>query len=164
MKFTPKSEEQLQADAEAAKAKFAPWPANSICDYEILHVKDTKKDGSPAIDKNGNEFLIADVRIFNGAGEQRDLMHMFGAWNEWDLRRVCEANNMLDRYDAGQVDDYDLQGKTGKCVITIEKGTLKDDGTYYPDKNKIKEFLKPVQALQKSIKASSPELDDEIPF
>lgn len=164
MRFTPKSDQELEAAAEAAKAKFMPWPAGTVCDYQILHVKDTKKDGSPCIDKNGHEFLIADVRVFNSSGEQRDLMHMFGAWNEWDLKRVCEANNMIDRYEAGQIDDYDLIGKTGKCVLKIEKGQPKGDGTNYPDKNTIKEFLKTAQPIQKSIKASDPELNDSIPF
>jgi hypothetical protein len=166
MKFTPQSEDELYAEAEKAKEKFAPWPADTVCDYDILHVKDIKKDGSPAIDKNGNEFLIADIRIFNDAGEQRDLTHNLGAWNKWHLKRICDANNMEDRYLSGQIDTYDLQGKTGKCIIGIEKGQPKGDGTFYNDKNVIKEFLKPSAPIGKTstTKQTEYELNDEIPF
>jgi len=40
------------------------------------------------------------------------------------------------------VEAHDLVGETGKCKVGLSKGRQKDDGTFYADKNDIKEYLK----------------------
>lgn len=152
MRFTPKTDEQIEAEKNERLDKYQPWPAGMVCDYEI-------KEANDAVSKNGRDMIKAHIDVYNEKGDAKGITVYFGDWNDYHFSRICR-----DRYEAGQVDAFDLPGKTGKCVLGIEKGGLKDDGTRYADKNNIREFLKPDVAVQKSIKASSPELDDEIPF
>lgn len=152
MRVTPKTDEQHEAEQAERLAQYKPWPAGSIVDYEILHADDTTS-------KSGKDMIKVDVRIFNAEGKTKDLTDYIGEWNDYKLKRINP-----ERYEAGLVEAFDLIGKTGKAKIGIQIGGLKDDGTRYADKNDIKEYLKRDETVQKSIKASSPELDDEIPF
>lgn len=152
MLVTPKTEEQFAAEEQERLEKYKPWPKGTICDYEIIDAKD-------GISSKGNEMIVAEVRVFNSEGKAKEITDYIGEWNEFKLKRINP-----ERYEAGQVDAMDLIGKTGKCKLGIQIGGLKDDGTRYSDKNTIQEFLKADEQLQTSIKASSKELNDEIPF
>lgn len=145
VRVTPKTDEQFDAIEAERKAQWTPWPAGTICDYQILSAKD-------ATSAKGNEMIVAEVRVFNEKGEQKDITDYIGEWNEYKLKRINP-----ERYEAGLVEAQDLEGKTGKCKLGISNGQPKGDGTFYADKNDIKEYLKPVVA-------SKEELDDEIPF
>lgn len=152
MRVTPKTDEQYEAEQAERAAQYKPWPAGSIVDYEILHADDTTS-------KSGKDMIKVDVRLFNAEGKTKDLTDYIGEWNDYKLKRINP-----ERYEAGLVEAFDLIGKTGKAKLGIQIGGLKDDGTRYADKNDIKEYLKRDEPVQKSIKASSPELNDEIPF
>lgn len=152
MRFTPKSDEQIEAEKAERLAAYQPWPAGLVCDYEI-------KEAIEATSKAGNDMIKVHVDVYNDKGDVRGIIMYFGDWNDYHFSRINR-----DRYEAGQVDPEDLLGRTGKCVLGIEKGGLKDDGTRYADKNNIREFLKPAAPIKKSIKASDPELNDSIPF
>jgi hypothetical protein len=148
MKFTPKTDEQIEAEKAERLAAFKPWPAGLVVDYEI-------KEAVDATSKAGNDMIKAHIDVYNDKGETKGIIVYFGDWNDYHFSRICR-----DRYEAGQVDAFDLPGKTGKCVLGIEKGGLKDDGTHYADKNNIKEFLKPAAPITKG----DAELDDLINF
>lgn len=152
MRVTPKTDEQIEAEKNERLAAYQPWAAGMVCDYQI-------KEALASTSKAGNDMIKAHIDVYNDKGEVKGITMYFGDWNDYHFSRICR-----DRYEAGQVDADDLLGKTGKCVLGIEKGGLKDDGTRYADKNNVREFLKPSEPVQKSIKASAPELDDEIPF
>lgn len=152
MRITPKSEEQIEAEKNERLAAFQPWPAGLVVDYEI-------KEAVASTSKAGNDMIKAHIDCYNDKGDVRGIVTYFGDWNDYHFSRINR-----ERYEAGQVDPEDLLGRTGKCVLGIEKGSLKDDGTRYADKNNIREFLKPIAPIQKSIKASDPELNDDLPF
>lgn len=152
MRVTPKLEDEIEAEKAANLAKYQPWPDKTICDYEI-------KEAVDAISKSGRDMIKAHIDVYNEKGEVKGITVYFGDWNDYHFSRICR-----DRYEAGQVDAFDLPGRTGKCVLGIEKGGLKDDGTRYADKNNIREFLKPIGETPKSIKAVADDLDDSIPF
>lgn len=152
MRVTPKSDDQIESEKAERLAAYQPWPAGTICDYEI-------KEAVAATSKNGNDMIKCHIDVYNDKGEAKGIITYFGDWNDYHFSRINR-----DRYEAGQVDPEDLLGRTGKCVLGIEKGGLKDDGTRYADKNNIREFLKPIAPIQKSIKASDSELNDEVPF
>jgi hypothetical protein len=164
MRVTPKTDEQIAAEQAERAAQFKPWPTGSIVDYEILHAEDTETKGKrneygDFIEGSKKPMIKADVRLFNAEGKTKDITDFIGEWNEYKLKRIVP-----DRYEAGQVDAFDLIGKTGKCKIGIQIGGLKDDGTRYADKNDIKEYLKRDEPIQKKTVAIEDELSDLIPF
>jgi hypothetical protein len=152
MLVQPKTEEQFAAEEAERLEQYKPWPAGTICDYEVLTAVETES-------KSGKPMIKAEVRLFNSEGKTKDITEYLGSWNEYKLSRIAP-----DRYEAGQVDDYDLVGRTGKCKLGIQIGGFKDDGTRYADKNEVREYLKPAQPVQKSIKALDDELNDELSF
>lgn len=148
MKFIPKSDTEIEAEKAERLAQYQPWPAGLVCDYEI-------KEAVDAVSKAGRDMIKAHIDVYNDKGDVRSIITYFGDWNDYHFSRINR-----DRYEAGQVDAEDLLGRTGKCVLGIEKGGLKDDGTKYADKNNIREFLKPAAPIGKG----AVELNDEIPF
>ncbi len=150
MKFIPKSDEQIEAERAASLSKYQPWPAGTVCDYEIKEAIDTTS-------KAGNDMIKAHIDCYNDKGDCKAVIMYFGDWNDYHFSRINR-----DRYEAGQVDAMDLTGRTGKCVLGIEKGGIKDEATgeRYSDKNTIKEFLKPAAPIAKG----KVELNDKIPF
>lgn len=154
MRVTPKTDEEIEAEKAERLAAWQPWPAGLVVDYEI-------KESLAATSKAGRDMIKAHIDVYNEKGECKGIIVYFGDWNDYHFSRICR-----DRYEAGQVDAEDLLGKTGKCILGIEKGSLKDDGTKYPDKNNIREFLKPAAPIGKQItvKQSEDELSDLIPF
>lgn len=149
MKITPKTDEEIEAEKAANLSKYTPWPAGTVCDYEIKEAIDTTS-------KAGRDMIKAHIDCYNDKGDVKSITVYFGDWNDYHFSRINR-----ERYEAGQVEAIDLEGKTGKCVLGIEKGGLKDDGTRYADKNNIREFLKPAAPINSDIPF---ELDDEIGF
>lgn len=162
VKLTPKSDEQFEKEEVERRAKWQPWPPNVPYDYEIVSAKNTLTKAKP--DKPQREMIEIEVKIYNDKGESKQITDYLGEWNDWKIKRICEANGLLDRYESGQVDDQDLWGKTGKCELGVQKGTQKDDGTFYPDKNVIKEFLKIAGTKPKAAPINDDEFGDSIPF
>lgn len=78
------------------------------------------------------------------------------------FKHFCASLNLLSDYQLGKIDLVTLRGKSGTCVIGSQKGNLKDDGTCYPDKNVIKDYVKSSHPAQP--KSSTQPVDDDIPF
>jgi len=133
MQFTPKTDADFQQEETERKNKFV-WPANSVVDYEI-------KSATEKLSKKGKDMIEADVDVYNAAGEAQTIRVWLGEWNLWLVKHICEGNGLLAEYESGNVHDYDLIGKTGKAKLNIQKGAQKEDGTFYPDKNGIADFL-----------------------
>lgn len=154
MKFTPKSDDDFQKEDAERKAKYL-WPAKTICDYSIEAAQEK-------ISAKGNEMIQLNVKIFNAEGSEQIIIDYLGEWNLFKLKHICEANGLLEQYQAGNIGSDDLYYKTGKCVLNVQKGAKKDDGSFYPDKNGIQDYLKPIGAV--ASKATEHEIDDSIPF
>lgn len=161
MRVTPKTDEQIEAERAANLSKYQPWPAGTVCDYEIkeaidTHTKGKLDDYGTPIEGTKKDMIKAHIDCYNEKGEVKGIITYFGDWNDYHFSSINR-----ERYEAGQVEAEDLLGRTGKCILGIDIGGPKGDGTNYPNKNSIKKFLKPAAPI---LKVSSPELDDQIPF
>ena len=151
MQFTPKTKDQFEQEEKERREKYL-WPADTRCKFEVLYgVKE--KDG------NYGPYFQADIRVFKDANTWLDLRE-FLAHDSGKFFSFCEATGLSDRYQAGQVDTFDIEGKSGECVLGIKKGKDAPDGGKYPDKNNIKEYIKPAAPILKG----DPELNDSIDF
>lgn len=142
MKFQPKSEKEI------AEANL--WP-NGEYPFEIL-------EADEAEDKNGNGMFKLKVKVFKENGASQNIFdYVSGAWMEFKLRHLAEAANLLVEYEQGEIEAYQLVGKTGTCKINVSK----DKTGQYPDKNGIADYMVPGQAKAEKSKAND---DDEVPF
>lgn len=141
MKFKPKSEKEI------AEANL--WP-NGEYAFEILEAEE-------AADKNGNDMLKLLVKVFKEDGGSQNIFdYVSGAWMEFKLRHLAEACGVLDDYEKGEIEAYQLVGKTGKCKLNVSK----DKTGQYPDKNGIADYI-----VDSGLpKAPAQQEDDQIPF
>ena len=157
MQVTPKSEEQIEKESV-----FAVWP-EGIYNFEVVSASET-------VSKGGNEMIVLSMNIFNSQGESKAIKDYLLDAMAYKIRHACEACDLLSHYENGSIIAFDFEGKRGDLKLSIEKGKLKDDGSgdKHPDKNSVKDYVKPTGAKAVTARASAPvvatDLDDEIPF
>lgn len=150
MKFTPKTEEEIQKES----SKFGPWP-NGVYDFEVFEAEDKTS-------KNGNDMLVLTLHIFNPDGHRRTVYDYLLENIPHKLKHAAEACGLHRQYTSGSLDKDDFYGKTGRLKLGIQP---ERDG--YPAKNVVRDYLpaKPVNGAAVSAPVSRKvDLDDEIPF
>lgn len=168
-KFKAYTEEECQ---ELAKPALL---AEGEYNFEIIKVTDEAhdKDGNmtPLVSGNGgNPMMIVDLKIWDENGEifnVRDWLVLTTKWM-FKIRHLCEACNLLDVWESGQLHASNLVGRAGRVKITTQKGKeipkekRKDGGkTHYDDSNSVQDYIKP-RAKQKETKTTEGFFDDDI--
>jgi len=140
MKFKAKSEKEL------AEANI--WP-NGEYPFEILEAED-------ATDKNGDDMFKLKVKVFKDNGATQNIFeYVSGTWMEYKLRHLAEVCGLLADYETGEIEAYQLVGKTGTCKLNVSK----DKTGQYPDKNGIADYVVKGGFVPKTL-----DNDDSIPF
>lgn len=125
-------------------------------DFTVKTIVDdvSKSSGNPMlkvtlgiINKNGQEVLVTDYIMTTGK-----MVYKF--------KHFCNAIN--ENYDAGKIDLLRCRGKRGACIIIVQKGNEKPDGTLYPDRNAVKDYVKSNNVTPAI--AKSQEINEDIPF
>ena len=160
LSFNPKSEDEIKADA----AKRGPWPKGNY-DFEVVNYANE-------ISSKGNPMIKLALRVFHPDGTTRMVFDYLLPAMEFKLRHACECMGLMQQYESGELDAEDFDGRNGKLALNIRKGTGD-----FPDQNVVADYLKPdggaaaparmsmgAPAQSRGGKASSANLDDEIPF
>jgi len=142
MRFQPKTEKEI------SEANL--WPAGKYA-FKILEAEESE-------DKNGNPMIKLNVQVFKETGaSQRIFDYVSGAWMEYKLRHLAEACGLIDEYERGEIEAYQLVGKTGLAKVNISK----DKTGQYPDKNGIADYVSDVVEAASDAPGGG---DDNIPF
>lgn len=152
MKFTPKSDSEIEQAEKERKERWV-WPTLNTYDFEI----------SGALEKEGDfgAYLHLEIKVFHPNGEWNQTITDFIGTTSPKLKALCYSVGLGERYEAGQVDDYDFNNKSGKCKLSVKK----DKNGQYPDKNKISDYIRSASvAPEKAVVNEKPPFDDEIPF
>jgi hypothetical protein len=165
---TPVSKEQADAGGN-----FEPWP---IGEYDF-EVNDAADDVSKA---SGREQIKLTLHVFNEDGGKRTVFDYLGSdeKSQWKVRHFCEAVGLIRHYEKGELDVYDITGKTGRLHLAVKRATSE-----YPANNTVRDYIamaeQPARAVRPAARAAAPtrpaarpaapmksahELDDEIPF
>lgn len=155
MKFQPKTEEELEAEANENLL-----PAGTY-DFEVLAARERTS-------KSGNPMIEVEVEVFHDNGSIKVKDFLMEAM-QFKLLHFCEVAGLESKYAAGDLEDVDCIGVTGKCKIRIEKGRKKENGDgNFRDKNSVQDYVKPgeVAAAKTSTPASTAmnPPDDDLPF
>ena len=149
MRFTPKSEEELQA---------ATLVEEGIYSYQVIDAKESlSKAGSPMIemkllfwDKVGKEHVIFDY-LLEAMGHK--------------LRHFCDSHNMLDKYNSGELTSKDCWDKQGKIDLVIQEGKAKPSGGLYPNRNTVKDYVVSAEPLAQPAPLQDKNgFDSDLPF
>jgi hypothetical protein len=161
MRFTPKTEKEIQEEGLLPAGPYS---------FEIFKAEERQS-------KAGNDMIYLKVGVFDDDGRIHYVDDYLMESISYKLRHAAEVCGLLDDYEQGQLNAGDFVNKTGQCKVGIEK----DKNNQYPDKNRIVDYLRPVDAVpakpisahnkskadgyQAAREAQAPiELDDEIPF
>lgn len=160
MKFTPKSE----ADIQASSGSFDPWPSGTY-DFEVAEAEDTTS-------KAGNDMIKLTLYVFNPEGKRRTVFDYLLASIEYKLRHAAEACGLLSAYEQGMLEAFDFTGKTGRLKLGVQPAK---DG--YDAKNTVRDYVKDDGSTaeepapkrweaprRKSEPAAAGNIDDEIPW
>ena len=151
MKFTPKSEEQMQREEQEAKNRFLWQPQE--CDFEILEAEDYTSSA-------GKQSIKCNIKIYNDEGrDQRVYVYLTPNYMRL-FKSACDACGLTEQYEAGEIEADMFEGKSGRCKIKIDKS--KDP--QYADKNAIDIFVGAGSASKPPRAKASADLDDDIPF
>lgn len=103
MKFTPKTDEQIQQD------RLLP---DGVYDFEVMSAED-------ATSKTGKDMIALTLRVFLPSGSAIQLKDWLLADDTmaWKLKKFCETIGMLEQYESGQFYAEDLDGRAGKVRI-----------------------------------------------
>ena len=119
MRFAPKSEEQVSNLLKSGEGDFEVRQATDKVSQSQNEMIELVLD---VHDANGKKGLISDYLI-------EGMAHK--------LRHFCYAVGLGHVYEAGELTAEACRGRSGRCVIGIEK----DSGGVYPDKNKIRDYV-----------------------
>ena len=123
MKFTPKTEEQLQNERFRLldKGEYG---------FEIVGSVDE-------VSKKGNEMIKLTVKLYEGAeavGQVFDyLLESIG----YKLRHAACACGLDAQYNSGNLQAQDFDGRTGRCVVGVQK----DKTGQYADRNVVEDYI-----------------------
>ena len=155
MKFTPTNEEAREPGS------FAPFPAGEY-DYTVDEAVEQKS-------RNGNAMTKLTLGVFNKEGQKRVVFEYLVDTASWKIRQFAASAGLLDRYDTGSIEGYEMVGRTGRLKLRVERSAE------YGDQNKVAMFL-PAKALpsahisyggtklSREKKPVGDDFDDAIPF
>lgn len=156
MRFTPKSEEELRAEAE----KRGAWP-NGVYDAEIVTAEEK-------VSSKGNDMIEMTLNVYFD-DTQRQMKDWLVEAMAFKLRHCCEAAGLSDSYESGTLEAWALEGKSVKVKLTTE-AFIGNDGVSRK-RNKIADYVvtesvgarAAAPASKPASKASDP-FGDDIPF
>ncbi len=148
MRFNPQSNEELEKKAEERRTRLLMEPG--IYDFEVAQAQDT-------VSKSGNDMIKLQLKVWDKDGNERFVFDYLLEAMEFKLRHFAESVELLDLYNAGEMFAPDCVGRCGKVELLVEKGARKPDGTMYPDKNTVKDYVPSLAKIELPF-------DDTIPF
>lgn len=143
--------------------------SEGIYDFEVkTAMRKVSKSGNPMAelslsvwDSNGKANNIRDWLVFSGV-----------ALNIRKVKHFCDTVGLIDAYQKGELPE-ELEGLSGKVSIGIDEGQMKPDGSMWPKKNVVVDYIKgngekktDTSSLSKSTSVSDRDLpfDDIVPF
>lgn len=147
MLFNPKTENELQA------LNLLP---DGTYKFHVDEAQDTKSKSS------GADMIKLNLSIFDQNGKEHIVIDYLLASLLYKVLHFAETTELESKYSAGSLNAADCIGKTGYAKIYTQIGQDKGDGTNYPNRNAVKDYVK-----KENAPVAQPVddfIDSEIPF
>jgi Protein of unknown function (DUF669) len=123
MRFTPQTEEEINS--------FKLLPDGEY-DFTVVYAEDK-------VSEKGNEYIFLKLQVWDFDGRER-LIFTNLAFIKL-LKHFCDITGLQDKYQHGEIFAADCLNKMGRCILKIQQGNKKPDGSYYPDKNVVEDYI-----------------------
>jgi hypothetical protein len=108
--------------------------------------------------KAGNEMIELELRIYCADGRERSLNDWLMPKMAFKLFHFCAYCGLSQQYDAGTLTAADCVGKSGFVKIGIQA----DKQGQYPDRNSVKDYVRPEPKLGSAKIAPAPLTEKQI--
>lgn len=150
---------------DAEKKEYKPWN-DGIYDFSVLpEVSFGSKtyQTRETLSKAGNAMWVVVTKIFQKDGSDFashiiDYIPVTGEMR-FKHRHLAETLGLAEKYESGKLTIQDIIDKSGQCDLVTQAGSKKEDGSFYPDKNAIKDYIPRDAKIE-----VKDDLDDSIPF
>lgn len=143
------------------RGSFDPFPPGEY-DYEISSAEDTQS-------KAGNDMIHITLFIFNSEGHKRIVHDYLLDSAAWKIKQLAASCGMLAKFESGEIEAYELEGKTGRCRLRVESSEQ------YGSQNKIHAYIaapggtgytgrSSPAPMGRGTTQAGDDLSDEIPF
>ncbi len=105
MKFAPKSQEEL---ALAGLLPAGKYP------FEVIKAEDKTSKTS------GNEMLALQLKVYGEGERVATVFEYLMASNEQRLNQFCVMTGLQEKYESGELEAFDCEGRTGWVCIKIQ--------------------------------------------
>ena len=126
MKFAPKTEAELET---MSLLEPGIYPFQVTC-------------ASNEVSKSGNEMLKLTVMIWGKDGSIHYIYDYLLEAMSYKLRHFCESAGLMDKYELGELYPTDCMNAQGNLELIIQEGKTREDGSRYPSRNSIKDYIK----------------------
>lgn len=118
------------------------------------------------ISKNsGNKMIKLVLKVLDDQSNEHVIFdYLIGTKQMgWKSKHFCDSVGLQNEYQNKQFNETLCKGKRGKVLIKIKQGDLKADGSSYPPKNTVDDY---VMTDMGALKYQAPEsaFNDAIPF
>lgn len=132
---------------DAEKKEYKPW-SDGIYDFSVLDKVSfgTKTyDTKESVSKAGNAMWVVVTKVFakDGSDFTSHIIDYIPVTGEMRFkhRHLAETLGLAEKYESGKLTIQDIIDKSGRCDLGMQVGSKKDDGSFYPDKNVIKDYI-----------------------
>lgn len=132
-------------DEECEKERQYQMVEPGIYDFQVIFAESR-------ISKSGNSMIELKLKIYNNNGIEYIIIdYLLGTRNMgWKTKHFCDSVGLSEEYNKKEFNEILCLNKCGKANIIIKKGNQKEDGTFYKDKNEIKDYI----SSNKNVKTS----------
>ena len=104
MKFAPKSPEELALDGLFPAGKYP---------FEVIKSED-------AVSKSGNEMVKLSLKVYGQGERVTTVFEYLMASNQQRLSQFCTFTGLAAKYEAGELEASDCEGRQGWVCIKIQ--------------------------------------------
>jgi hypothetical protein len=93
---------------------FVPWVAGEY-DFEVSEAEDGQSQSS------GRDQIKLVLWVFNDEGGRRTVFDYLGSdeKSQWKVRHFCAAVGLIEKYESGDLEAWDCQGRTGRLALGV---------------------------------------------
>lgn len=100
------------------------------------------KTATDTLSKTDNtEMIELQVEVTDSHGTSKVIKDWLTPKMMGKIRNFCYGTGVASLYDSGDLSADHCAGLSGRCLIAVEKGGRAPDGSNYPDKNKIRDYI-----------------------
>ena len=104
MKFAPKSSEELALDGLFPAGKYP---------FEVIKSED-------AVSKSGNEMVKLSLKVYGQGERVTTVFEYLMASNQQRLSQFCTFTGLAAKYEAGELEASDCEGRQGWVCVKIQ--------------------------------------------